>query len=190
MRCAISTAVGPLSIACVSTAIGNFGPSVFPTLPKDVHGTQDSSGKGWVDSPAEEQNRRSVYLVVKRALRIPLLECLDFANSASPAGTRPVTTTAPQALMLLNDTFVQLQAAALADRLTREAGEQPQAQVKQGFQLVLQRAPTASEMKAAQSFLSDQRERAITEGTAQPERVALKSFCRGLLNVNEMVYID
>ena len=64
------------------------GPSVFPTLPKEVHGTQDSSGKGWADSPADEQNRRSVYLVVKRALKVPLLECLDFANSASPVGVR------------------------------------------------------------------------------------------------------
>ena len=166
------------------------GPSVFPTLPREVHGTQDSSGKGWTDSPAEEQNRRSIYLVVKRALKIPLLECLDFANSASPSGTRPVTTTAPQALMLLNDSFVQSQAGALADRITREAGEQPEAQVKRGFQLVLQRAPTRSEMRVAQNLLSDQRQRAVAEGTAQPENVALKSFCRGLLNVNEMIYVD
>ena len=166
------------------------GPSVFPTLPKEVHGTQDSSGKGWADSPVEEQNRRSVYLVVKRALKIPLLECFDFANSASPTGTRPVTTTAPQALMLLNDSFVQVQSAALADRLAREAGEDPEAQVKRGFQLVLQRATARTEMKAAQSLLGDQRRRAAAEGATQPERVALNSFCRGLLNLNEMVYVD
>jgi len=166
------------------------GPSVFPTLPKEVHGTQDSSGKGWANSPAEEQNRRSIYLVVKRALKIPLLECLDFANSASSSGTRPVTTTAPQALMLLNDFFVQLQAAALADRLTRAAGDQPEAKVKQGFQLVLQRAPTRNEIRAAQSLLADQRARAVAGGAAEPERIALESFCRGLLNVNEMVYVD
>src|SRR6185436_9901577 len=55
------------------------GPSVFPTLPREVHGTQDASGKGWADSPAPEQDRRSVYLVVKRALKVPILECLDFA---------------------------------------------------------------------------------------------------------------
>ncbi len=166
------------------------GSSVFPTLPKEVHGTQDSSGKGWADSPAEEQNRRSIYLVVKRALKIPLLECLDFANSASPSGNRPVTTTAPQALMLLNDSFVQSQAGALADRLLRETGEEPEAQVRQAFQLVLQRAPTRNELRAARSLLSDQRERAVAERIAEPERAALKSFCRGLLNVNEMVYVD
>ena len=153
------------------------GPSVFPTLPKEVHGTQDSAGKGWTDSAPEEQNRRSVYLVVKRALKIPLLESLDFANSASPAGTRPVTTTAPQALMLLNDAFVHAQAAALAERVTREAGEQPDAQVTRAFQLVLQRAPAESEMRAVRKLFAD-----------QPPRAALESFCRGLLNANETIY--
>ncbi len=166
------------------------GPSVFPTLPKEVHGTQDSSGKGWADSPAEEQNRRSVYLVVKRALKVPLLECLDFANSASPVGVRPNTTTAPQALMLLNDSFVQTQAAALAARITREGGERTEKQIERAFQLVLQRAPTKAELKASLSLLSDQRQRAAVEETSDLSRVALNSFCRGLLNLNEMIYVD
>jgi hypothetical protein len=166
------------------------GPSVFPTLPKEVHGTQDSSGKGWADSPAEEQNRRSVYLVVKRALKVPLLECLDFANSASPVGVRPNTTTAPQALMLLNDSFVQAQAAALAARIAREAGEREEKQIVRAFQLVLQRAPTKAEVKTSLSLLADQRQRAVVEATPEPGRVALTSFCRGLLNVNEMIYVD
>jgi hypothetical protein len=166
------------------------GPSVFPTLPKEVHGTQDSSGKGWSDSPADEQNRRSVYLVVKRALKVPLLECLDFANSASPVGVRPKTTTAPQALMLLNDSFVQTQAAALAARITREAGEREEKQVERAFQIVLQRSPTKTELKAALSLLADQRQRAIMEKTPEADRTALNSFCRGLLNVNEMIYVD
>jgi hypothetical protein len=166
------------------------GPSVFPTLPKEVHGTQDSSGKGWSDSPPEEQNRRSVYLVVKRALKVPLLECLDFANSAAPVAVRPSTTTAPQALMLLNDSFVQAQAAALAARLAREAGERVEKQIERAFQLVLQRSPTKAEIKAALSLLADQRRRASTEGASDPAGVALQSFCRGLLNVSEMIYVD
>ena len=166
------------------------GPSVFPTLPKEVHGTQDSSGKGWADSSAEEQNRRSVYLVVKRALKVPLLECLDFANSASPVAVRPTTTTAPQALMLLNDSFVQTQGSALAERIRREAGEISERQIARAFQLVLQREPTRAEVKAALALLADQRKRALAEGAKEPERVALNSFCRGLLNLNEMIYVD
>ena len=166
------------------------GPSVFPTLPKEVHGTQDSSGKGWADSSAEEQNRRSIYLVVKRALKVPLLECLDFANSSAPVGVRPSTTTAPQALMLLNDSFVQAQAVALAERVAREGGEREEKQVVRAFQLVLQREPTKADLKASLSLLEDQRKRAAEQGMSEPSRVALNSFCRSLLNVNEMIYMD
>jgi len=166
------------------------GPSVFPTLPKEVHGTQDSSGKGWGESPPDEQNRRSIYLVVKRALKVSLLECLDFANSASPAGVRPITTTAPQALMLLNDSFVQAQAAALANRVAREAGEREEAQIERAFRLVLQRPPSKIERECARSLLADQLLRATAEGIPGPERAALRSFCHGLLNLNEMIYVD
>jgi hypothetical protein len=166
------------------------GPSVFPTLPKEVHGTQDSSGKGWADSPADEQNRRSVYLVVKRALKVPLLECLDFANSASPSGTRPTTTTAPQALMLLNDSFVRIQAAALADRIVREVRPDEDRRIQRAFQLALQRPPTRAETRSARALLEEQTARAQSEGRTEPARHALESFCRGLLNLNEMIYVD
>jgi hypothetical protein len=166
------------------------GPSVYPTLPKEVHTTQDSAGKGWEDSPAAEQNRRSVYLVVKRALKVPLLECLDFANSTSGTGTRPTTTVAPQALMLLNDSFVQTQAAAFAERIQREAGLKLEQQIERAFQLAVQRPPTKAESNAAHSLLADQAERARTEGVKEPEAVALRSLCRALLNLNELVYAD
>ncbi len=166
------------------------GPSVYPTLPREVHTTQDSAGKGWIDSPAAEQDRRSVYLVVKRALKVPLLECLDLADSTAPAGVRPVTTTAPQALMLLNDPFVQARAAALGARIVREAGGNEETQVARAFRLVLQRAPTEAELRASRRMLADQRRRAAEEGAAEPGVVARESFCRGLLNLNETVYVD
>jgi hypothetical protein len=158
------------------------GPSVFSTLPPEIHGTQDAAGKGWSDSPVDEQNRRSIYLVVKRALRIPLLECLDFANSASATGMRPVTTTAPQALMLLNDSFVRTQAAALAERIGRETdGSQGGVDdfIVRGFQRVLQRSPSSRELEESRRFLA--------EGTAAGARAA---FCRVLLNLNETIYVD
>ncbi len=166
------------------------GPSVFPTLSQVTHRAQDSSGKGWQDSPVEEQSRRSVYLVVKRALKIPLIESLDFANSTSPAGVRPITTTAPQALMLLNDAFVQTQAAALAMRVTQESDGQTEAQVRRAFQLVLQRDPSSSELQAVERLLSDQRQLAVAGGITNPDGQALMIFCLGLLNVNEMIYVD
>jgi hypothetical protein len=166
------------------------GPSVYPTLSQDTHGGQDTSGKNWHDSLADEQNRRSVYLVVKRGLKIPFLESFDFANSTSPVGTRPVTTTAPQALMLLNDRFVQSRAETLAARASREAGAELGNQITRAFQLVLQRDPNPAERRAADELVFEQRQLSAAAGNTQPERVALTSLCRSLLNVNEMIYVD
>ena len=81
-------------------------------------------------------------------------------------------------------------AAALAARIAREAGEREEKQITRAFQLVLQRAPTKAEVKASLGLLADQLQRAAVEGTPDPNRVALNSFCRGLLNVNEMIYVD
>ncbi|MGV3772647.1 MAG: DUF1549 and DUF1553 domain-containing protein [Verrucomicrobiales bacterium] len=166
------------------------GPSVYPTLPQEVHTTQDAAGKGWHDSPPEEQNRRSVYLVVKRALREPLLESFDAASSASPSGTRNITTTAPQALSLLNDPFVQKQASAFAERLSREAPESLESKIKHAFALVTQRLPSPQEIGLAGKLMVEQEELARKEGKSKPAEVALQSFCRAMLNLNEMIYID
>jgi hypothetical protein len=175
------------------------GPSVFPTLPAEVHTTQDSAGKGWQDSPQREQDRRSIYLVVKRALKVPLLECFDAANGTVPTGQRSRTTVAPQALTLLNDPWIQIQAAAFADRVTREAGTDRDRQIQRAFALALQRPPTAAEAKAARNLLRDQAA-AVTLHLQNnhPNRLpsapqacvpdaALVSLCRGLLNVNEVL---
>ena len=173
------------------------GPSVFPTLPHEVHTTQDSAGKGWQDSPRTEQDRRSVYLVVKRALRVPLLECFDGATGTVPTGRRPSTTVAPQALMLLNDPWMQDQAEAFADRIAREAGPDRDARITRAFALALQRPPSRSERRAARSLMEDLPNPALPvsghripghDPTGSPsDRAALTRLCRGLLNVNEVL---
>ena len=81
--------------------------------------------------------------------------------------------------MLLNDAFVHEQAAALAARLRREAGKDSGAQIQRAFQLILQRLPQEKELQAARQLI-----------LAQPEGTGLESFCRGLLNLNESIYVD
>lgn len=152
------------------------GPSVYPTLPAEIRDSGNPANANWHDSPEAEQNRRSVYLVVKRALKVPLLDALDFANSTSPAGVRPVTTTAPQALILLNDSFVQKQAEALATRLAMENNPD---KLTRAFALALQRTPRQSERQAAQHLLGP-----------QPDHAAWVGLCRALLNLNEVIYVD
>jgi hypothetical protein len=166
------------------------GPGFFPELPEEFHGTQDSVGKGWGTSDAAQRSRRSVYAYVKRALPVPLLDAFDAGVRSFPLGQRPVSTVAPQALMLLNDAFVVECSLALAARLEADAGNDRQACIERGFALVLQRSPRNEERAAALALLESLEHRGQAEGFADAEGRALEGFCQCLFNLNEVLYID
>jgi len=166
------------------------GPSFYPALAQEVHGTQDSAGKGWGESPAAEQDRRSIYIFAKRALVTPLLEAFDCPASTVPIGIRSVTTVAPQSLMLLNDAFVRRQAARLAERLTRECGDDDRRLMIRAFELVLQRAPTDADLESSQRMLAEQRRLAADKSPIERDRLARMNFCAALFNLNEFLHAD
>jgi hypothetical protein len=159
------------------------GRGIFPTLSKEVLSTQSRPGLGWNTSPKEEQTRRSVYIFVKRTLGVPLLETFDLASPDTPTAARTTTTIAPQALILLNSTFMEEQADACAGRLMKEAGDEPPANIERLFRLALSRGPTPHEMQVALDYLHRLQ-------TSQSHRRALAMLCKVVLNLNEMVYID
>jgi hypothetical protein len=170
------------------------GPSVTPPIDPVVLAGQSVPGRGW--GPADERSaaRRSVYVRVKRTLPLPELEVLDAADTADPCPRRAVTTTAPQALTLFNAAFWHEQAARLAERLRREAGDDPTDQVERAFALALSRRPSDAERTASLDFLSAQadriRHRPRPEDRADPTRDALRAFCLALLNANEFATVD
>jgi hypothetical protein len=99
------------------------GRGFFPRLSGEVLAGQSRPGLDWEMSSADERSRRSLYAYVRRTMSVPMLDAFDYSNTTSPLSERPVTTVAPQSLLLLNDEFMQQQAAAFADRLERECGE-------------------------------------------------------------------
>src|SRR6185437_6853551 len=58
-----------------------FGPGIFVDIPPEVLAGQSVPGKGWGNSPPDEQARRSVYIHVKRSLLTPILESFDLAEA-------------------------------------------------------------------------------------------------------------
>src|SRR5262249_9118185 len=130
----------------------------------------------------------------KRTLPLPELEVLDAADNAEPCPRRSVTTTAPQALSLLNGGLFHEEAGHFADRLRREAGDDPGAQVERGFALALARSPTATEPRdppASRAAVPRRPGRPPTPAArADPRREALRAFCLVLLNINEFVTVD
>ncbi|MFN9713526.1 MAG: DUF1553 domain-containing protein [Planctomycetota bacterium] len=159
------------------------GPSVYPKLSQEVRDAANPvSISQWIESPLQEQSCRSVYLIVKRSLKVPFLETMDFANRSSPEGVRPITTTAPQALLLLNDPWIRDQSMALVARLRSDTGNDSPAMVVRLWQLAYQRTPSDDEIKLALEFLG--------EPEPSDEDASWISLCRAVLNSNEFLYID
>jgi hypothetical protein len=161
------------------------GPGVYPPVPKAVLAGQSRPGLGWGQSSPEQAARRSVYIFVKRSLILPELELLDTPDNTSPCEQRPVSTTAPQALTLLNGEFFQDQARRLAERLCREAGPDRQAQVRRAFLLVLARPPRPEEVRKILAYLAAQEKLLATPDASLR---ALAGFCLVLFNSNEFAY--
>jgi hypothetical protein len=163
------------------------GRGIFPTLPPEVLSTQSMPGRGWDRCSAEEQARRSVYIFVKRTLGVPLLETFDFASPDTSAPVRATTTIAPQALILLNSGFMEHQSKVLAERLIRETGKEPGANVERLYRLAVGRHPTERERNIAEGYLKRVQQGMKGENAY---RDALVQLAKVILNLNEMVYID
>ncbi len=147
------------------------GPGVvLPELARAAGGSRPVP----VTTDAAEHTRRSVYLFARRNLRDPFLEAFDLPDSNNSCPKRERSTTAPQALALLNSADATAAAKALADRLMREADTES-ARVALAYRLVLGRNATPAERARAAAFL---------------EESPLTELCRALFNLNEFVYLD
>ncbi|HEX8913075.1 MAG TPA: PSD1 and planctomycete cytochrome C domain-containing protein [Humisphaera sp.] len=156
------------------------GPSVYPPLAQQVVG--DSSKSDWATSDERQASRRTVYVFQKRSIPLPEMEVLGIPDSTTSIDVRPNATTALQSLMLMNSRFAADQAAALAERVKREAGDDARAQVQRAFEVVLCRPATTDEVEAAAAYVA-------APSDPKQKLTPLASFCQVLLNTNEFLYL-
>ncbi len=139
----------------------------------------DYSGYVIVFKPKEvlgpEAFRRMVYQFKPRLQQDGTFGAFDCPDATATAPRRNVSTTALQALNLLNDPFVHGQAQRFAERLRREAGADPGAQVRRAFRLAFGRGPSAQEAQASQRLVREH---------------GLAVLCRLLFNANEFVFVN
>jgi hypothetical protein len=172
------------------------GPGVYPPLPRAVLEGQSRPGDGWGKSDARQAARRSVYVFCKRSLAVPELDLLDAPDTTSSCERRPVSTTAPQALTFLNGAFLNEQAGCFADRLCKECGDDPAAQVRRAYELALCRPPRPEEAELAAAFLVKQEKQIEKDAEAagkplttnEAKARALAAFCLVLFNTNAFAY--
>ena len=131
----------------------------------------------WPVTPDEFQHdRRSIYLLNKRTVRLPFLANFDQPDTMTSCSVRQTSTHALQSLSLLNSDFMQDQSGSLAKRVLQRCGDADTAcQTEQAFLLTLARQPTPDERGLAGDFLG-----------SGPE--SLRDLSLALLNRNEFVY--
>lgn len=183
------------------------GPPVRVPLDPEVYETiftEYEPDNLWPVTPELKQHtRRSLYLFRKRNVKLPMLVAYDQPDLMSSCGARAVSIHSLQALTLMNSEFMLQQAQALAKRLFHETDSE-QARIVRLYELALARAPKATEVQAARSFLGQQtaiiRQRvakgeAIVRMAELPRTMnaanaaAWVDLCLATLNLNEFVYV-
>ena len=150
--------------------------------------------------------RRSLYLQSRRSEPVTVLETFDQPEMKPNCELRRATTVAPQALLMLNDTFVLTSARALAERVRAEAPGDVRGQVSRAWRLLFSRAPSAGDLEVALAHLAEQGEAfrvrlaavpppPAKEGESapappDPQLEALSSLCQVLLASNRFLYCD
>lgn len=184
------------------------GKPVWPEVPADLLNAQPAilealEGKdggrmqGWYTDPVEQTDVRSLFLVRKRCLPIPFLQVFDLPDTTVSCARRDTTVVAPQALTLLNspegircaEAFARRVAACLGQLEMSQPDSRRQATVV-AFRLALTRDPGATEIQLADDLLRRHFDQYRQEGREQPAFQSLFDLCRGVLNLNEFVYVD
>lgn len=102
---------------------------------------------------AFSQPIRSVYLPVLRSRLPGMFTVFDFAEPSMVNGQRDVTTVAPQALFLLNNSFAVESAKLAAQRIQKIELPDKAARIRYAYAYTLSRNPAPEELSRAMEFL-------------------------------------
>jgi mono/diheme cytochrome c family protein len=145
-------------------------------------------GPGTLD---EGTTRRSVYFTVKRSQLIPTMLLFDWPEHLVSIGQRAVTTTAPQALFLINNSQDRRYSRAFAERALAETGATSDVRllVDSCYRIAFGRAPTEQEQASAVAFIEHQR---TLHGPAADSSFssAFTDYCQALMSLSEFIYVD
>lgn len=150
------------------------GPSVITPVDQEMIALLYKPEQWKITKDVTEHDRRSVYLIAKRNLRLPFLEAFDAPTLQSSCASRESSTHAPQALVLLNGRFANDMATAFADRLRRECGDNSEMIARHAWKIALARSPSAKEERLAVRFIDSE---------------PLREFALAIFNLSEFVYV-
>ena len=160
-----------------------FGPPVPIYLTADLEGRgQPASG------PLDGAGRRSIYLSVRRNFLSPMMLVFDLPSPATTVGRRNVSNVPAQALILLNDPFVDEQALARAQRALL-VDLPPAERIRRLYEAAIGRPPEPAELEAALEFLHRQAEELNRADAWQTDERVWADLAHVLWNSKEFLFV-
>jgi hypothetical protein len=158
-----------------------YGPSVPPHLTPFMQGR----GRPNLSGPLDGDGRRSIYITVRRNFLTPMFLDFDFPIPFTTMGRRSVSNVPAQALILMNDPFVQQQAEVWARRVRRESGT-ARGRIDLMYRQAFARPPGEGEVRGCVDFLERQ---ARLDGQSRDDAADWTDLAHVLYNMKEFLYV-
>jgi hypothetical protein len=156
------------------TVSGRLDPKPFgPSVPVYVSQFQDGRGKP-KSGPLDGDGRRSIYIRVQRNFLSPFQLAFDAPIPFSSVGKRQVSNVPAQALILLNDEFVQQQAKLWSEKAATVSGN-VEDRIATMYLQAFGRPATKSEIETCRAYVN--------------ETGGFKALAHALFNVKEFTYL-
>lgn len=147
------------------------------------------SGEVAPEKELEEPGRRTIYQLVRRSAPQSLLNAFDAPVMEINCARRVTTTSATQALALMNGEFVSKQAEHFAKRVLSGGGDDT-GRIREAFRIALSREPGAAELDRMLTFARKQEDFYRDLPEAERRLRVFADLCQALLGTNEFIYLD
>lgn len=165
---------------------GSLNPKMFgPSVAAYVDNLPDSRAKPPISGPLDADNRRSVYMELRRNFMPTFLRAFDLPNATEPVGARHATNVPAQSLALLNDPFVHEQAKNWGQRMV-DSTLSAEDRINQLHLVAFSRPATDEEFTWAHSVLETMAE---AYGTSPESAEAWSDLCHLIFNRKEFIYL-
>lgn len=159
------------------------GPGIKPRIRPELLTASQRNKWPVIEREDDSHWRRSVYIYAKRQLLMPMMELFDAPTTTDSCSARLTSVVPTQALVLMNDEFVEDQAGFLADRASAEGGSDLSRTVARMFECAFGHTPGAERLAESVAFVQA-RER------AGDRRAALADLAHVMFNSSEFLYVE
>lgn len=171
---------------------GRLQPALYgPSVP--VHLTEFMQGRGRPgrNGPLDGEGRRSIYQSVNRNFLSPFMLAFDTPIPATTVGRRGTSNVPAQALILLNNEFVNQQAGRWAERLVAERHADFDSLLQSACRQAFCRPAMPEETAAIRAFVEGlAAERQLAVADVLQHREILTDVCHVLFNQKEFLFLD